>query len=223
MPTQPLGQSRWAGLEPRINKWAQLLHMPIKDCALLRTRSSGVTVISLEGWPEPTVFLSDAFLEASDWRQQDAALTLLFGYWQARGTRWQSAILVIAAQSFLLVAAYWLLAATPLRTESSPLLAATDVGARALVMAGFSLWFVYGHLMDRHLSTASFRADRFAAKITGDPKAVLAALHTIGALANNPAAVSLRLRRLNTLRTEPGYRAPWAAAPVPSAIPLTHC
>jgi hypothetical protein len=221
VPTQLLAQTRWTELALRIKEWSKLLHLPIKDCELAHTRPSGYPIISMEGWPEPSVFLSDAFLEASDWRQQYAALALRFGYRQERVSRWQSIFLFIAAQSFLLVAAYWLLGNLLLREGPSLIVIIADVFARIFVMTFLANWIVNTLITGYRFPSWDYRADHFAAKLTGDPKAVMAALHTLGSLANNPASMAARLRRLSTSRAEAGYRAPWADAPVPAGIPLT--
>lgn len=56
--------------------------------------------------------------------------------------------------------------------------------------------------------------------LTGDPLALMVALHTVGALRGNTAEMAKRISRLDALLKQPGPRAPWADAPVPSAIPL---
>jgi hypothetical protein len=108
-----------------------------------------------------------------------------------------------------------------LREGLSLIVVIADVFARIFVMTFRANWIVKTLITGYRLPSWDYRADRFAAKLTGDPKAVMAALHTLGSLANNPASMAARLRRLSTSRAEAGYRAPWAYAPVPAGIPLT--
>jgi hypothetical protein len=94
-----------------------------------------------------------------------------------------------------------------------------DILTRVFVMAFFVGWTFNTMIIGYRSPTATSRAGHFAVRLAGDPKVVMAALHTVGALDNLPN-MTARLQRLNGMRAQAGYRAPWADTPVPSAVPL---
>ena len=83
--------------------------------------------------------------------------------------------------------------------------------------------FVLLRIFRRRMITRYIEADRLVVDVTGDPVALLVALHTL--VFFNPrvkASVMLRINSLEKLMQGPGPRAPWASKPVSSVVPVVR-
>jgi hypothetical protein len=186
---------------------------------VLDTKSWDLVSVGAVGFGPPTMFFSERSLRAIDWRQQDALTDLALGIARYRtGDRLTRCLYAFAEGTLL--AGFFLLVAY---VESSGL---RDTGGlfSAFVIAGTipigrhaisRLYTGYDIVRTRQLG------ERFAAGLTGDPLAIMVALHTLLAIhMAPPSRASQRLNLLEQLRGQPGHWAPWADNPVPSAIPL---
>ncbi len=214
---EPLEQTAWAALEPRIRQFAERLEVEIGGISVYTVTRVGSARSLIYGLRRPTLLLSDVFLKNSDWRQQDVLIALLLTSIKKR------ALFINLIFSLAATALFWIFI-----VAFSALLASVDapvVNSTALVVLYNAcicaillvvLWIFY---MNRQMAHY-----RFVMDLTGDPLGVLAAIHTLNLLAatlfSRSTWQSRRMKRLEQLARQPGPHAPWANRPVPSMVPL---
>jgi len=76
-PAQPIEQTPWAEWGDRARAWSQLAGVPIHRVYVRSTAPFGLADGATSGRRPQTLFLSDVFLQNSDWRQRDALICLL--------------------------------------------------------------------------------------------------------------------------------------------------
>src|SRR5579872_1096219 len=74
---EPLEQTSWAALEPRIRQFAERIGVEIGSVRVQSMTRVGSAVALVYGFRRPTLLLSDIFLKNTDWRQQDALIAIL--------------------------------------------------------------------------------------------------------------------------------------------------
>ncbi len=224
----PLARTPWAPLAARIDAWARRANVRVGDVWVLDTERLGTVGEKACGALRPTIFLSDAFLRATDWRQQDAMIGVLLSKLRQRhmltlancaDAIWWSLLWVWLF--FIAFSYYTSTLAHPgkhvdshaLKLASVLLVLLTAVGTRVAIynlIAGYTdPWFAR-------------RRYRFSARLTGDPLATMVALHSLAELRGHQPVDEEHLEELERLRWRPGPWAPWTTATVPSAIPLAH-
>jgi hypothetical protein len=161
--------------------------------------------------------LSDVFLKNTDWRQQDAQIALMLTLTKKRASLVNTLFDVAATAAFwIFIAAFSALVASvdaPV-ANSTALYALYSACICSILLVVLRIFYVSSQ-------TSRYR---YVMDVTGDPLALLAAIHTLGLLAAIPPSrytwQSKRMRRLEQLARQPGPRAPWANRPVPSIASL---
>src|SRR5437868_8676731 len=77
-PLQPIEQTQWAFLVPRIQSWARLAGIEFASIQLQQDLI-GTSIASVIGLRQPTLILSETLLRYTDWRQQDAMIGIAIG------------------------------------------------------------------------------------------------------------------------------------------------
>jgi len=214
--SRPIERTDWAALAPRIAGWASRAGVRIGFTRVLASRDAGTAGATFLGVGRPTLFLGDNVLAATDWRQRDALAAVLLGLARRSGDIAIAKIIWAVMETSVLAA---LVRALAFFDTSDPA-AVTLIAplAVASLTAAATLYLIGRLSVGYSFQLFAQRADRYAAELTGDPLAVLVALHTLGELRGQPGAMSARIQRLDTLRQRSGPWAPWADLPVPSAI-----
>ncbi len=234
-PTESIERTRWAALEPRIRGWGERASMPISSIRIQRTSRVGSSLNHIAGSRQRTLFLTDLFLENSEWRQQDALVCLALGVARQRGR-----LLLLPLMSMLysalivaVVVAVFGDVVIPgrlsLALPGAPSLSLVDLffgPVLALLLAGIAL-ALYAYLISLR-SRLMLDADRYSATLTGDPLALIVLLHTSIALDGDSRQrrqlwrprTEERVAALDALMRQPGPRAPWSTMPVPAIAPV---
>ncbi len=76
-PSKPIEQTQWAEWGERAQAWSRLAGVPIHRVYVRETLKYGLADGVNSGRRPQTIFLSDVFLQNSDWRQRDALICLL--------------------------------------------------------------------------------------------------------------------------------------------------
>ena len=229
-PCAPIERTRWAALAPRAADWARLLGMPAPVVYVAGLTRFGIADSAIFGRSPHTIFLSDFFLDNSEWRQRDAFICLLLSIGRRRRKQ-MLRVYGLLAFFFLALAALIALALLP-----PPSAVADPLGIgllltllTVLLLIGLLLFFnLAARRVNRSAGALLMDGDRQSAALTGDPLAVMALLNTVTVLAAvNPwqprqqlPTTAARVTALDAWRAQPGPRAPWAAHPVPSAAPM---
>jgi hypothetical protein len=232
-PCTPLEESRWAALVPRAQIWAQRVGVEVaavyvRDTSWLGNRESCVEVQDRRC----ALFVTEAFLGHSEWRQQDALLCELLAA-GARLPRLQGQ----ARQRLMrvLAPAIGLILVDLLLTLGSGVFGYSFLAVVLIYL--MPIIYIAGVLVLgwRNLKANAqmakqivLDADRAAAELTGDPIAVMAAVYTEAALAGIPLdhrrllcpTVAERLEALGDRVLYEGRLAPWATDPMPSIVPI---
>ncbi len=218
-PSTPIEQTAWADLEPRIRAWAAYAGVRIGSIEVLDTNQFGASLAGEAGWGLPTVYFSENVLGGADWRQQDALTAIVLGLVRYRaGVRLLKSLYALG-EGIALAALFVGMAVAESNDLSSFLLFALTAVVTSIFVSRHILWRLFAGYKTAHYASLQ---ERFAAGLTGDPLAMIVALHTLYELAFVPLPLhSDRLKLLNQLRGQPGHWAPWADLPVPSAIPFT--
>lgn len=217
--TTPLERSEWAALAPRVAEWQRRAGVRLRDVRVQHTGRLGYANVQVAGMLDRTLLLSDAFLAASDWRQRDALVAWAIGYTRRASARTGSRAAIYA----VVVAALAVTFALPyLAPDLDPFI--LTILPLVILVAALAL------LLSRRGSAGGVvvATDRFAAALTGDPLALIVALNTLNAINGLPPQRALgrypslasRVVALAQLAQRPGPRAPFAAQPVPSAVPI---
>jgi len=243
----PIEQTQWSEFGARARDWARLANVPLQGVRVLQLNAFGAADGAIRGFGVRTIYVSDVFLQMSEWRQQDAFTAYLLGYTkrhriQAPWTYGFNALrLIFFAAVFILPV---LIPGVEFSSE----------GPIYLVFPlGILLVLIISSIGMRWRSNILFTSDAFAAQLTGDPTAVMAMIATIdsrgpnfnrtpvfrgvvspllryggyryygfyglGSVTRLPTILN-RLAALDALMRAPGPRAPWALAPVPSIMPV---
>jgi hypothetical protein len=210
---EQLEQTQWVALEPRIRQFAERAGVEIGAVRVHSMTRVGSAVSQVYGLRRPTLLLSDIFLKNSDWRQQDALIVIMLVLIKRRVT------LINTLFSLAITATFWIIV-----VAFSSVLALLDAQAALSTVFPvlYNAYALFLILVVIKVFLTSKQSARFrsAMDLTGDPLAVLIAIHTSGLLTTTPpsrfALQSKRMRRLEQLARQPGPRAPWANRPVPS-------
>jgi hypothetical protein len=231
-PSRPLEETEWASLAPRIADWARLTRFPYRNTRVTSNQTFGFRDGNVGGLFRRTLYLSDAVLSNTDWRQRDAMIVYLFT--QNRRIR-LAAIFNLSISLVTLAALVGVFFAQSIFLDSLMAALMAGLGLFLLLLALLVIRMV---LLVRFYSGNNrlpFYCDRIAAELTGDPLAMMVLLNTLnqitggflGAVAVNPYSPggrpSLLLQRmiqLESLMSQPGPRAPWAYQLVPSMGPV---
>ncbi len=216
---QPIEQTQWAALAPRIAAWAHLAGVEFASVQVQQDLVGMVNIRSL-GVRRPTLIISETLLRYTEWRQQDALIAIALGVVRKhlyRNNLLRSFFLLAAAAVFIIALSFILS------------LSVASFTWIFLVLILYLLLLGVRIGSRRFLQTSYFGVDRIAALLTGDPLAVMVALHTINTLNGMPAmqgsvlvpAVGRRLLKLDELVRQPWQRAPQAAALVPACAPMS--
>jgi hypothetical protein len=215
---QPMTQTQWAHLAPRIAAYARLAGVEFSSIQVQQDLPGTFNVGCL-GLRKPMLFISEFFLRHSEWRQQDAIVSLVIGLVKKRVNRYTllsklaSSALVIALILLLLLGnIVFLLALEPIIIIPSLLLSL--IGVWALFDRASSYF--------RRLQTRNYReADRIASFLTGDPVALMVALDVLYAFNGERLDhYSEQTRRLDELAHQSWPHAPQATLPVPAVFAL---
>ena len=245
----PIEQTQWGEFGARARDWARLAGIRLEAVRVLPMAALGSADGYIRGFGARTIYVSDVFLQMSEWRQQDAYTAYLLGYSQRRRkqapwTYGASALLLLffVSVAFLPI----LLPGIEYTSSGDPIfLYFTFVLLLLLIILSIS------RQRGRNIL---FTSDAYAAQLTGDPTAVMAMVATIdsrsggfartayfrgvvspllryggyrgaygfysfGSISQLPTILN-RLAALDAIMRTPGPRAPWAMAPVPSITPV---
>ncbi len=214
---EPLEQTPWAALAVYARQLAERLGIEIGDINVYSIMRVGSARTLVYGLQRPTLLLSDILLKNTDWRQQDALIALMLHLIKKRAFLANMLFgLAVTALFWIFIVAFSALIVSvdaPI-AHSTTQTALLNVYIYSILLV-FLLFFYIGRQMSPY---------RFAMDLTGDPLAVLAAVHTSGLLMSTPPSrytwQSRRMKQLVKLVSQPGPRAPWANRPVPSIAPL---
>lgn len=210
---QPIEETQWAELLPRITAWANLAGIMFASIQIAQDPIGKHSVHVVGRGEHPTLIISEALLHVSEWRVQDALICMALGKHKMR----IASKLFARHLCFLALLCAWIpttllvdqLPYTPLRVSIGILMLALPIAAIiiALICPG----------------KAYYRADRFAAHLTGDPLALIVAHCLVYAL-NGAQRQSLdkdrHIQRLMKFDHQPWPRAPHADRPVPCTLSI---
>jgi len=213
-PLQPIEQTQWASLVPRIQRWARLAGIEFASIQLQQDLV-GTSIASVIGIGQPTLILSETLLRYTDWRQQDAMIGIAIGLAQKR-------IFLVNFVRKLLVNIVALAFIAFLPFTASLVGSGFTILSIALVVS--ILLKVANIVVTRYLRSAYFDVDRIASLLTGDPIAVMVLLNTMNSLngvtttqdSKLVPSTHERMRQLEILLHQPWPQAPQASMPVPS-------
>ena len=229
-----LTQTPWGALDARLKQWGEALGQPIDTIAL--TFPIGLMAVPQMEIvaPQTTLAIDFRVLLVTDWRQRDAlTVQQLFAARTRRRALWQTALLLALGSS--VAGALVSLVITPVGFAlplwlSSSLTAIAPFGLASLILGWLTQRF--RQTTNRAATQSALAADAAAAAATGDPVALMVALHTLRTLTPAPRgrydalvlgndATMQRIMALDVLAHRPDApRAPWFGSPVPAAIPL---
>jgi hypothetical protein len=258
----PLAATPWTAVGARAQAWAQLLGVPLPPLLVMNGTPAGVAGGWLLGAFRPVLVMSEDFLAHSDWRQQDSVIVLVLSRRRSsKPIRDLLSHLVKALVWFLfLVSGLFIVKACTLVTallrtlladpqERAPGLIVCLVGMGILVLLLVRLrrgLKARSSSPQQRLTTSQrqhreegLERDRVTIQTTGDPLALVIALHTIYSLVSAPIdwqrplnvlgllharqasapAIPMLTERLQAVERwmrQPGPRAPWADDPVPA-------
>ncbi|MBO0778977.1 MAG: hypothetical protein J2P37_09150 [Ktedonobacteraceae bacterium] len=216
----PIEQTEWAPLQERIQAWARLAGTQFRSIEIWR-ELIGMSNALVVGRSRPTLILSEHLLRNTEWRQQDALTAMMLGTFRRRRTSFLLLRILLIVLLVAFVAGLIVLVELP-TTEPGQIMLIW------LVVVSLILLALIVQLSIRRINKRrQFSIDDFAANLTGDPIAIMVALHTICALNGIPLnykgsrqpAVARRLAYLDQLARADGPRAPQAGLLVPSSVP----
>ena len=214
---EPLERTDRVALAGRIGQFAERLEVEIDGIYVHTPMRAGPACSLVYGLRRPVLLLSDVLLKNTDWRQQDALIVLMLTLVKKKASLVNLLCnLAVMALFWIFVVAFCALVAS----VDAPVANSTALHALYGVCI-CSVLLVVLRIFSMSRQTGHYR---FVMNVTGDPLAVLAAIHTSGLLtATAPSRYAWQarwMRRLERLAREPGPRAPWANRPVPSIAPL---
>lgn len=214
---QPLEQTQWTFLAPRILAWRQ--HTGVEFASVMVAKDlinrQAVRLAGLGG--RPTLIISEALLRTGEWRQYDTFICQAIGMYKQLEPQ-KRLLRNILALSILVA---WLaIAPITLMFPASP---ARDIICNILFIGlGIAGLSTYGLLSEQN----THATDDFVLKLTGDPLALITVHHVLAALNGKPIkpitsdAITKndRMQRLVGKLYTLSPRAPYATMPVPSPL-----
>ena len=214
---EPLEQTQWATLEPRIRQFAEREDVEIGNIYVQSIMRVGSASPLIYGLRHPTLLLSDILLKNTEWRQQDALIAIMLSLIKRRIP------LINTLLNLVLTAILWsgfVASSAVIASLDAPVLPAT---AMKVLVGVYVLFVIFCIVKVMQMRKQSSRL-RYAMNLTGDPLAVLVAAHTSGLLTTVSASrytwQSKPMRSLEQLAHQVRPLVPWANRPVPSLAPL---
>ncbi|GCE09040.1 hypothetical protein [Dictyobacter aurantiacus] len=216
---QPIEQTSWAYLQPRIVAWSRLAGVEFRE-VLIQADALG-TNIRIRGRQKPVLILGEWLLRYTDWRQQDAMLCIEIALVRKKVLTWSLWRTICLLTSFSILIGLFIV----LQMDGGlldVLTLTTSVFLTLLVVLLINRFF-------RKKMHALYQdADCIACYFTGDPMAAMVALTTVQALngvQSTQSTVTIpsannRLQQLDQLARQPWPRAPYASKPVPAITPV---
>lgn len=234
---KPIEETPWAHLAGRVHAWAGRLGVRARAVYVRPAVHSGLFT---SAYPQALgskrgciLFLDEAFLDHSDWRQQDAVVCQHLAFAQS------SPPFDLRGGVTELITAYvfvgGLIVSAPLDLLASGdgwSVATIDTAAVQVVLGLVLLLYAFASLRARKRRAALHariqRADFAAMTSTGDPMAAVVMLNTQAATTNLRPSINLhgfsslaqRIAAIDALARRPGPRAPWSNELVPSISPV---
>ncbi len=214
-------QSPWASLVLHIDEWIRLAGIKRQDIriqTMIRIGSSNGAVSDLF---HPVLLLNHTFLTHSDWRQQEALLAWMIRLVHKKFPAtyiWLNSCLSVISWTFLAAGVALLITFSPSRLRM--------LGMISLLLLVTILIYCITLFITRKMTRRAYaEADQFAADLTGDPLALIVALHTLHALNTSrpqlPAITQKRIAALYQLIQQPDAFKRWICDPVPSLLPFS--
>jgi hypothetical protein len=217
---QPIEQTQWVHLAPRIAAFAHLAGVEFSSIQVQQDLPDTFG-IGLPGLYKPMLILSEFFLRHSEWRQQDALVCLAIGLTKKRVNRHQLLshlipfVISIAYFLLLLLGLVWFL-----RVGTSAVNTLFVFLFLSLIGVVVLLKVIRSYLR-RHETWIYDEADRIASFLTGDPIALMVALNVLCSFNGQPLdSHSQRMSRLDELAHQPWPHAPQASLPVPAVCAI---
>ncbi|GCE23468.1 hypothetical protein [Dictyobacter kobayashii] len=217
---QPIEQTRWAHLQPRITAWSRLAGIEFRE-VLIQPDALGTNILIM-GRQRPTLIIGDWILQYTDWRQQDAMFCIELALAKKKVLTWRywhrfSVLMGLAL--IILVPILLLISGVQLDLLLLPL----------LIFAMLLVFIFINRSFGKKMHTLYLDSDCIACYFTGDPMATMVALSTLQALngvrSTQKSAVipsaNTRLQQLDQLARQPWPRAPFASELVPAITPVT--
>jgi len=210
----PIQETQWTDLEPRIRQWAEVVGVKLHSIYLLRETRFNSHGIVVAGLRQPSLFLSDMFLNNADWRQQDALVVVTLILLAKQTLRYAWLLRLCTALFVILLVSLGVYVIT---------YADINGGLVFIALALLIALLICRRVLQRWFIALYYEADFQAASITGDPLALLVALNTLAKLNPRTASLSVkRVRLLERMMEQTGPRASWANTPVPSFVPVAR-
>jgi hypothetical protein len=219
--TIQIEQSPWASLVLHIDKWIRLAGVKRQDIriqTMIRIGSSNGAVSDLF---HPVVLLNHTFLAHSDWRQQEALFAWMIRLVHKKFPAtyiWLNSCLSVISWTFLAAGVALLITFSPSRLRMLGMISLLLF----VTILIYCITLFIAHEMTRH---AYAEADQFAADLTGDPLALIVALHTLHALNTSRPQLSAitqkRIAALYCLTRQSDALKRWNYDPVPSLLPFS--
>lgn len=211
----PVEQSQWSALGERVQQWAALAEVRFHGIYVQHETSLYTQGTAISGMWRTSLFLSDLFLEYSDWRQQDAIITDVLSLLAQHPFRY-----LLLSRFFL---SLFLVLVIFMLTQAIALFPAFALLIFLIAVALLIAFLLSWQANLRKITSHYFLADAQTMAMTGDPLALIVALNTLAALNPHTAALGMRrIQRLEKQMQRPGPRAPWAMSQVPSIVPVVR-
>lgn len=241
VPTRCIEDTEWKGLYARAEAWAALMGVRLRAIYVRSPLHSGIATTRcpqvLGTKNGCTLFLDEAFLSTSEWRQQDALICQHLAFAKtvpvpiARVERFALAgavgmVVALALIGVIATSQAWITASF---TVSGPSIFSTAFNAFIALLLLELVAVAIGSPKRRlALRNRITDADAAALQQTGDPCAMIAMLNTLAVTTDlRPViawqgypSLAFRASVADTVARKPGPRAPWAAEPVPSVKPV---
>lgn len=232
VPSLPIERTPWAALGPRIREWGRLTGAEVQAIYVQQTTRLGTGSITAAGPRSHRVlFIDDALLANTDWRQQDALIvyTLSRSISTTRRSQLARRVIPLGLLAAILVTLTVLLFLLEDETTVSPLVLLGLLLVGLALPLGLVAFAIFNAIFGRQGARKRFlAADARTVALTGDPLGLMVALNTLSALDGIPTDRRIgylpssagRITALDALLRQPGPRAPYAAQPVPSIVPV---
>jgi len=216
---QPIDQTRWAELVPRITSWARLAGIEFASIQIEQTQLGHATLHILGIGKHPTFIMSEFLLSNTEWRQQDALIAIAIGV-----SKQQIARKIFLRNLFLLSTLITCLALVPLTAAFlPPIIPGVILAFTFIALPILAILFITSYPRK-----AYYDVDRIAAHLTGDPSAVMVAYNIINALNGMSPTYGIqkqdmlneRMQKLSELAFQPWQHVPQAYHPVPAVMPI---
>lgn len=211
---QPITQTPWANLAPRIAAYARLAGVEISSIQVQQDLP-GTFSAGYLGLGKPVLFISEFFLRHSEWRQQDAIVSLVISF--ARKNVNRHMLLSKLASTGAAIACIVLpLGSVAFIQGLNPITSFLLSSIVALTLySKTSSYFRRLHIRN------DLEADCIASYLTGDPVALMVALNVVYTFNGERLDHSSeQARRLDELAHQPWPHAPQASLPVPAVFAL---